>query len=72
MTITIGLHELYKKERNEIMSNSKYYSITGMKFIRHAGVDSRMIILDELLACLIVQNNHPTVTRLINNTKSNC
>ena len=52
-----------------------------MKVIRHAGVDSRMIILDDqarqkmtlhleqlgqlevkshLLACLIVQNNHPT------------
>ena len=58
-----------------------------MKVIRHAGVDSRMIILDDqerqqmtlhfqlslqciemtlevkshLLACLIVQNNHPTM-----------
>ena len=57
--------------------------VTVMKVVRHAGVDSRMIILDDqarqlmtrhfqlslqcnislmshLLACLIVQNNHPT------------
>ena len=37
-------------------------SLVGMKVIRHAGVDSRMIILDNhLLECLIVQNNHPTI-----------
>ena len=30
-----------------------------MKVIRHAGVDSRMTILDAK-ACLIVQYNHPT------------
>ena len=62
---------------NRLLLLCKVIIRSVMKVIRHAGVDSRMIILYNawrnpwlmgetlywsLLACLIVQNNHPTTT----------